>query len=1288
MFIPETWNMPRLAILGFLILICSPLLAQQPYLRFDTLTVDEGLSQNGAQCIVQDQQGFIWLGTQDGLNRYDGHELVVYRQKIGREEGLPSSDIFSLAVTKDGTLWAGTSAGLAFYDRDADVFRRLVKGVPWQANSGEGIDILRPDDHGGLWIGTENYGLAHYDGKLMRSFSLPNLGQEDYTNDVSQMAVVEGGVVLLDWQRTLWFFDAGKRIFRKLDLPFTDGSPIRYQRNFLNSDGDGGFWAGYANDTWGLFHRNKHGRMRYYPVDPANPSTSSFEYAQSIVRTPSGEIWLASSRGLSLLNPETGHVYTYHPNTALGLTDTNIDVVFMDTSFVLWVGTDRGGVCRMPLLNQQFKHYLPMEGVPDSLVNKNVHQILETQDGSVYICTSGGLVHWDRQKGRFKQVEVSPKQRTELKDIRAVLKDRQSRLWIGVEEQGLYLWDESSGEFGVVDAVEGSIYGIIEDDDGIIWLASRSGLYIYDPVKDEASLHHCYPKANQRDNVLFVVYQDVDGQIWTGFRGGIFTFDRESGFQAQMTLEGHDSVALILDILDTGDGYIWVGTQRGLVRHHKQTNQTWIFTEADGLPNDTVYKIIPDAQGSFWLSTNQGLVYMDTKALTYENYTFEMGIQSNEFNFASGIKLSDGTLVFGGVNGITTFRPDDTVVFQGKPPLVNFTSFSIANQMLHPGDPAAQGLLEQAIWQTDQLELNHAHYLFEFEFVAPNSAYPGLVKYAYRMDGLNDAWVQTHAKRRHATFTRLPPKRYKLQVKGAGLSGGWGPVRSLDIIVHPPLWRTWQAYVLYITIGLGLIWGWVHIKQRALILETERMARFNTTLEREVANRTEELKQRNEELSERNREMETMDTIVRAVNREMDLKAVIYTIMREGNSLLPHFYAGAFCLVQRRDKAVLSSYTSGSPPEDWAAPTDATVLYKSIDNEMESVGDFLFLPKDHQGPASAVIRFAIDTHAEALILLWSNRPGRAISEHDRQILGRFREHLLTAVGKAKVLNDLARTQRELMEEAHLAGMAEIAANVLHHVGNTLNNVRTSSHLIAETLGKSKVPGILEKFSELATEHGDNLAQFLANDPKGNQLPKAFNLLHKKLEEERKLVVEETQRLEIRLALAMEALAEQQNHALVQAALLEPIDLNDLIDDALATKAHLIRQKQMTIVKKLGPIPLCPLDRQKMHRVLFYLLKNAWEAIEEEGVSSKSRIEIETRVEHGGQLFLCISDNGCGIEPALKDQIFVQGFSTKEGGKGFGLHYCANAVREMGGSLQLESDGLGKGCRVELVFNKG
>lgn len=834
-------------------------------LRFDHVSVEHGLSQSAVNCIYQDRSGIMWIGTENGLNRYNGFEFTVYKHDPRDPSSLAKDYIWSIAEDRSGRLWVGTDGGgLHRFDPLTGGFERW-RHDPADANSlsNDFVRALVEGPDGDLWVGTDGGGLDRFD---------PDSGTwRHYRHDSGNNATISSDRVrtlYLDSENRLWVgsvnggvdrLDAVSGSFRR--HRFFEPTPGKDQSIFsLYEDREGFIWIGTAEDGLFRHHVATNQTTRFAAEDGQGLPSNRIS---SLIVDPSKTLWAGTDRGLAEWDPHSNSFTAYkrEPSLPDSLSHDKVISLFVDRGGVMWVGTKAGGLNKWTSYAAVFKHYRRLPGQQRSLSNDIVTSFARDSSGDLWVGTfGGGLNRVDAGTGRITYYGPEGDVTDGLTEpnVMALLADDRD-LWVGTRGSGLFRHDTRTGEWKHYPADPGNpealqapgVMKLYRTRDGGIWVGVfGGGVSRYDPSIDgfRTYLPQTGEEARTGNRVTAIV-EDLSGVLWIGGDGsGLLRFDpmTESfeGFDSDDGLATDDIYSLHVDRANT----LWIGTQgaglaawdAGPRSRHKTSFRR--FDEHDGLPNNHVYGILEDERGLLWLSTNRGLSCFEPDQRRFRNFNVNHGIQSNEFNFGAYYRDSRGEMFFGGIQGYNAFFPSRIAEGGYQPPVV----LTKVNRLGQPLSTDLQQITERG------LELNHRDHVTSFHFAALDYSAPRNTRYAYRVVGLHDDWVQLEDNR-VATLTRLDAGSYRLEVRGTNGNGDWsGHLLSVPLNVSPPPWLSWWAYTLYTFAGCGVLVAYVAAQRNKL----RRKEQYSRQLEREVQERTRELAESNRELQELNRRLE------------------------------------------------------------------------------------------------------------------------------------------------------------------------------------------------------------------------------------------------------------------------------------------------------------------------------------------------------------------------------------------------------------------------------------------------
>ncbi|MCK5056986.1 MAG: response regulator [Candidatus Aminicenantes bacterium] len=848
------------------------LFSRDPGIRFNRITTETGLSQNAVNCIVQDKRGFMWFGTQDGLNRYDGYRFVIYKYDPMDPHSLSDSYIMSILEDQAGVLWIGTyTGGFNKFDRDKETFTHYLND-PDNPNSISNNYVRAifesPANPGVLWIGTQG-GFDKFNVKEKTFIHYThNPGNPQGLTHNHVLTIFESpknpGILWIGTEDGLNRFDIKKEQFTHYRKK--TGDPHSLSDNMVFSifeDPSGRLWVG-TNDGLNVFDREKEQFTRF-TFEPGNPNSLSNNHVRFIYESPRepGIIWVGTyGSGLNRFDPKKKEFthWIHEPGNPNSINNDFILFLYEGRSGITWVGCE-GGLNLFDRQRKKFAQYRHNPNNPNSLKHNDVRTIFEDRHNNLWIGTyGGGISRFDRKNAQFTHYIPDPADPNSLNSysVRVIIEDSNGILWIGTYDGGLNRFDPVSGRFTHYryqpdnPNSPGSDYvrSIFEDSSGILWIGTYDGglnrfdrrkeqfiRYTHDP-EDPKSVSH---------NRVFALMEDKSGNLWVGTAGGLNKFNRETEKFTRYYHRPDDVHSLGKDMImcvyeDRGET-LWVGTYGGgLNRFNRETERFTHFTEREGLPNNVVYGILEDEEGALWLSTNNGISKFDPRKGTFKNYDMGDGLQHNEFNAGAYFKSRrSGEMFFGGFNGFNAFFPAEIKDSTYIPPVV-ITELRLFNTPVPIGEPEdASAILTKSITETGEIELSYRNNVLSFSYAALHYVSPGKNRYAYIMENLDQDWNRVGTGNT-AAYTYIPPGKYVFRVKGSNNDGVWNEeVVSLKIRVVPPFWETWWFYLLCI---LAVFFSGISIFR----LRVRQLKKRKEELERIVDLRTEELKNANKEL--------------------------------------------------------------------------------------------------------------------------------------------------------------------------------------------------------------------------------------------------------------------------------------------------------------------------------------------------------------------------------------------------------------------------------------------------------
>jgi signal transduction histidine kinase/ligand-binding sensor domain-containing protein/CheY-like chemotaxis protein/HPt (histidine-containing phosphotransfer) domain-containing protein len=857
----------RRAALAVLFACCS--LAASPAgarsLRFEQLTVEQGLAQESVTSAVQDRQGFMWFGSQAGLSRYDGYKVIVYKNKRNDPHSLDDNFVQSLLVDEQGRLWVGTEGGLNLYDAATDSFTRFSPPASSRPDpGGRAVNAIVADGKGVLWLGTAS-GLQRYD-TVSGTFAIlrhdPKQASSVADNRITSLARDAQGAL---WVGTVLGLDRlapGSKAFEHFRTDaggLAAGSPSYAARNTVRALASGPnntLWIGTADglEQWS-FNRGSISKLRFGAQEGVKPGAIYALYSDQ-----RGRMWVGTSDdGLKMWEPGAKELvhYRHAPSERHGLASNQVTSLYQDRSGTLWVGTWTAGANRVDLASGGFKRVVQTQGDPASLSSNSVRAMVGDGHGIVWLATSGGgLNRYDRSTGKATAFRKDPAKPGSLPDdnLNALAFDARGILWIGANT-GVIRFDPATGKADRVpvnaqDRMGNAITAIMIERSGQVWAGSLAGLHRIDPLTLQVTHYQNEPGRLDSlvNNSINGLMQDRQGVLWVGTDGGLDRLDPATGrfthFRHDPDQPGTISHDRVHTFYQDRKGTFWIGTAGGLSRMETGREGAVSFrsyTAAEGLGADPIGGILDDDKGFLWISTTAGISRFDPALAKFRNYTGRDGMIEDSYFIGSAWQEQDGTMFFGGINGMSEFRADE-IRNNPNPPVVMITDFLIFNQSVRGGKLPEGFSMGGPLHEARVIKLSHRHAIFSLEFAAMHFANPERNQYAYQLEGVDPDWVMTDASKRFATYTNLEPGQYHFRVRAANKDGVWNDVgTSLEIDIAPPFWKTTWFRILAILLVLLAF----YVIDRVRLLAMVRQRRL---LEEKVRERTAELAAANQSL--------------------------------------------------------------------------------------------------------------------------------------------------------------------------------------------------------------------------------------------------------------------------------------------------------------------------------------------------------------------------------------------------------------------------------------------------------
>ncbi len=835
----------------------------QDELKFSHLTMEDGLSQSTIGVILEDKYGFIWFGTQAGLNRYDGYEFVVFKNNPDDSLSISNDYIRALYEDKEGCLWIGTQNGLNYYNP-----RQPLKGFKKYFHnpqditslSGNQIYSIYEDKEGILWIGTFDGGLNKFDKKTQKFISYQH-------NDKNPKSISDNSIWCIkeDKKGKLYIgtLRGGLNIFDKKTETFTYYLHNPKNPNSINYNNVQALWIDNNDRVWiGMYGGGVDilytSSEKFIHIPPSQLTSNKITF---ILGDTYGRLWFATDNGgLNVIdikeyphiNPQTKFTfrnYKNNPFNSQSLASDRIMSIYEDKNGRLWFGLLASGIDKLDKNFKQIYHYKHNPKNLSSLINNGVWAFCEDIEKRIWIGTSSGISILQNNEMMFHyQHKPNNSYSLHSNTILSLLSSYNGDIWIGTQD-GLSQFDGKTKKFKNLNnsktfaPIKNSYVGsLFEDSKKNIWIGTWNGLYEYNTTKNTfiGYKHDLRDSTTIHSNIILCIEEKNDSLLWIGTNEGINVMNI---LTKKFTKIPQVVNSYIIVLYKDKEENIWIGTaSEGIYKYEHNTQRFLHYGEKEGIPDNTIYSIVEDNSKNIWISTNKGITKFNPQTLSAKTYTQRDGLQADEFNRLAGIKKTNGELFFGGINGFNRFFPEKIKENPHIPP-VYITSIKKFNTEVK---------LPTSTFLTDSLQFNYDDYVLSFQFTSLDFTSPRDNQYAYALEGFDKEWTYS-GNRRFATYTNLNPGEYIFRVKASNNDGVWNEKgTSLHITILPPFWQTWifKISVLCVTLlGLYSIYRW-----RVYAVQSQ-----NKKLEKIVSERTKELEEKNIQISKQNSQLQELN---------------------------------------------------------------------------------------------------------------------------------------------------------------------------------------------------------------------------------------------------------------------------------------------------------------------------------------------------------------------------------------------------------------------------------------------
>lgn len=805
-----------------------------PFVSFKSYQIEDGLSHNTVWCSIQDSYGFIWFGTSDGLNCYDGKRNKVYKNELNNKFSIENNYIQSLFELENQNILVGTNSGLYLYNRDKEHFTYFDTKTQYGVSISSSIKKIIKSRNGLLWIATMGQGFFVYDPS--KDELKQNSSQTPFVCDICQDQ--SGDVYVAALQQGLFRFDEEGTLLDSYRLKPGQKDNDDYKINCITSLGND-VWVGIVGNQILRFNKNEN-EVEHFTI-----SAFGIESIQCIMEYDSTSILVGSDDGLYLFDYKKKYAERLDDlSGSERMSDQTVNAMMRDVEGGIWILTNLGGANYIAKSAKQFHHFAPNGGKESIGSGKVIGPFCEDSSGVVWMGTRRGLCSFDKDTKKILYHNIDGAMDKKYYDVRSLMIE-DNYMWIGTSGNGLFVMDMLTKKVkryehsqDIPNTICGdNVLSIYKVRNGDIYIGTSWGLCRYDRENDN------FITTITVGMMISVVdiYEDMYGYLWIGTsNSGVFRLNIESGeWKHFHHIAGDKSTIIsnsIITLFEDSRGTMWFGTDgRGLCSFNRES-ESFVDFDPDNklIPNKVIYAIEEDASGDFWISNNAGLIRINPiDKRNPRKFTLNDGLQSNQFNFRSSLKSSDGNLFFGGINGFNMFMPQTFTDNSYIPPVyitdINFPYLD--------GDLTKRDILQMdtPIYKVRQITIPYQHNSFSLSFASLSYEASTNNRYSYILHEIDKDWIHD-TETSTAFYTDLPPGKYEFEVRGSNNDGVWNEKSVLlTIVITPPWWRSMIAYFVYTLLAIGLIiylaWRWnKHIKLKY----KQRMEDFQMLKEKEI----------------------------------------------------------------------------------------------------------------------------------------------------------------------------------------------------------------------------------------------------------------------------------------------------------------------------------------------------------------------------------------------------------------------------------------------------------------------
>jgi PAS domain S-box-containing protein len=1222
-------------ILLFLFIPIPGIAVETEILQVEQISTLQGLSSPNVTCITQDSIGYLWIGTKNGLNRYDGYTFDIYKYNTEDSTSISCNSICCLYIDRQGTLWIGTEfGGLNRYDPASNSFQRFT----FYTENGDTVSkilSLKEDHSGKLWMTAHRNGLISFNPKTGVYKSIKERFRLSEPYETLQFAILYD--LEVDKRGILWIASGPQSLIRydpEIDSIYYFIK--RFGQNYRH------ILRIHQYQNQEIWLASPDGILIYTINTDSNRFIKFFEEGvlklpnrvTDLIKNNQNDFWVATyskDYPITKLDQSTQkkHIYqlvTTHNNEILY---TKINYFFIDQSDAIWMGTIGAGLLKITQVNKSFQHLNQSTNPEFFPSGDDIICVFADEESIWYAASDNQIYKYNTNKRNTVLIKRQCPQIDMGKDnVNAIFKDSRKRIWIG-SSYNLYLFNPDSLNLVPIDYSNlkpvryFNVKTIYEDSMGAIWLGTNgSGLVHCSPDNFRLSQYFAESATNPGITIgnpaggIYAIHEDSNQNLWIAtVADGVKIFDREQKiFSKSYYNKINDSFTIsdnrVKAIFESSDGTLWFGTVKGLNIYDPKLDKIYPAPGSHRLVSDHIVSIFEDNEQKLWLIEYRGISYFDREAKIWINFTTQHGVEHyrNRLSYVianslegdniektrSFCRLASGAVIVGGINGITYFFPDSITNIIKKPVVIR--DFRLFGESISFPKP---------IWQTDTLQLHYNENYFSFDFFLPDYRNPQKNEYSYMLENLDEDWSIPNFSNT-ASYANVPPGNYIFKVRGINTDGSYTQdATMLHIVVIPPFWQLWWFRILMIIMGIGLIAGIVSLRVSQIKAQRDK-------LEIEVAERTKEISQINRQLVEEVKVRRTTETNFRISEEKYrglfeNSNDVIWTADKTGNILSINRYGEELLEFSREELIGKSSFNG--------------ISNNKQKNEFKSL--YARVTKGEQVECEINVK----SKSGRNFIFWIKM---------RPLINR--EDIIGVHGTSRDITELKQAQEELKrtEKKKREGLKQLTLKIAHEIKNPLASIKSSTQLIAGIPELAQNPR-KRRHLEVIDRNVDICDKVVRDLYDLSHLPK---MNFKKLE-----IQELTNKIN--------------SYAQGKCEHTENINLR--------TK---FTQKQIVLNA----------DDFRLMQAFTNILDNAIDAMPEGGT-----LDLETSfISQLKEISIIIKDSGIGLTPEEIEMLFQPYYSTKASGFGLGLPLAKDIVEAHRGKIQVDSD-KGKGTTFIVIL---